>query len=93
MHSDDRKIPPVEPEHNGRDSVAGSPADPLLKPRDAARYLAMSIRQLSDRPDIPRVDTARSGARRRQIRYRKSDLDRFIVSRQIGQMTFPWGAD
>lgn len=51
----------------------------LLRRREAARYLATSLRWLEGRSDIPVVNLAGTASRRPMLRYRKRDLDRFIA--------------
>jgi len=55
----------------------------LLTAKQAAAWLQISLRQLVDRADIPRLDVAPSGAERSQWRYRIVDLEAFAEARVI----------
>jgi hypothetical protein len=62
-----------------------SSAEPngLLRPQEAADYLAISLRSLHSRADIPRVDIGAPGSARAMWRYRRADLDQIISMRTV----------
>jgi hypothetical protein len=58
-------------------------AGALLTSKQAAAYLAISLRALQSRADIPRVDMSPPGSERAMWRYCRADLDRLIAMRTI----------
>jgi hypothetical protein len=58
-------------------------AGALLTSRQAAAYLAISLRALQSRADIPRVNIAPPGSERAMWRYCRADLDQLIAMRTI----------
>ena len=59
------------------------PAGALFTAKEAALWLGISLRQIADRADIPRLDIAPAGATRPQWRYRPADLEAFAAGRVI----------
>jgi hypothetical protein len=57
------------------------PADGYLSRADAAQYLGVSLRWLEASATIPKHNLGRPGGKKAMWRYRKSDLDRWIASR------------
>jgi len=57
------------------------PADGYLTRSDAAQYLGVSLRWLEANATIPKHNLGRPGGKKAMWRYRKSDLDRWIASR------------
>lgn len=55
----------------------------LLRPKEAAAFLAISLRALQSRADIPRVDMSPPGSERAMWRYRRADLEQLIAMRTI----------
>ncbi len=51
----------------------------LLRRREAAAFLGVSLRWLENRKDIPVVNLARAASRRAMLRYRRSDLQKFVA--------------
>jgi hypothetical protein len=64
-------------------ATPGAQAGALLRPKEAAAYLAVSLRALQSRADIPRVDMSPPGSERAMWRYCRADLDRLIAMRTI----------
>lgn len=64
--------------------TGGVVAGPYLTTDEAAEYLGVSVRWLQGRPDIPRVNLGRPGAKRAMVRYRRTDLDSYMASRLKG---------
>lgn len=58
-------------------------AGALLTSKQAAAYLAISLRALQGRADIPRVNIAPPGSERAMWRYCRADLDQLIAMRTI----------
>ena len=63
--------------------ATASNADALFRPKEAARFLAISLRALQGRADIPRVDMSAPGSSRAMWRYRRADLEQLIAFRTI----------
>jgi len=64
-------------------SVPAADADSLLVSKDAAKFLAISLRLLQSRADIPRVNVSPPGSERPMWRYRRGDLIEFIARSTI----------
>jgi hypothetical protein len=61
-----------------------APARPgLLTASEAASWLRISLRQIVDRADLPRLNVAVSDLKRPQWRYRVADLEAFAADRVI----------
>lgn len=60
--------------------------EPVLTLDQAAAYLGMSRRHLQDRRDVPRVDLKAPGAKTPMWRYRRVDLDAFVLRRVEQQL-------
>jgi hypothetical protein len=64
--------------------TAAAPARPgLLTASEAASWLRISLRQIVDRADLPRLDVAAPNSARPQWRYRVSDLEAFAAARVV----------
>ena len=61
----------------------GDNGDRLLRRKEAAAFLGVSLRWLENRKDIPVVDLAGSHSRRAMPRYREADL------RALSMLTTP----
>jgi len=59
----------------------GDNGDRLLRRREAAAFLGVSLRWLENRHEIPVVNLAKAPSRRAMPRYRESDLRAFIAAR------------
>ncbi len=54
----------------------------LLSRREAAAYLALSIRRLEGDPTIPKINVASAGARKPSWRYERQALDAWIAEQR-----------
>jgi len=64
-------------------SVRAADPESLLSPRDAEKFLGISLRSLQDRADIPRINMSPLGSKRMMWRYRRSDLIEYAARRTI----------
>ncbi len=63
------------------DSVRPLIPDSLLRPRDAATYLAVSVRTLWSLTACGQIECIRIG---RAVRYHRADLDTFVARQRQG---------
>lgn len=62
----------------------GDNGERLLRRKEAAAFLGVSLRWLESRRDIPVVDLAGAQSRRAMPRYRESDLRAFVAAHNSG---------